>query len=74
MAKLTDNQKAVRKIAWGRLAFLKKFINTDAYTAKQKLDYVGRYYPMYEQSNLDDAGKKMAIKKLDDLKLSLETE
>jgi hypothetical protein len=72
MAKLTDDQKTVRKIAWSRLAFLKIFVNTDVYTTKQKLAYIDRYYPMYEQSNLDEAGKKMAVKKLNDLKATVE--
>jgi DNA phosphorothioation-dependent restriction protein DptG len=74
MAKLNDKEKAIRKIAWGRFAFLKKFIDTDLYSLKQKIKYINKFYPMYEASTLDAAGKKMAIKKLDALKIKIESE
>ena len=65
MAKLTEDEAFVRKIAWGRLGFLKMFVKQDCYTKQQKLDYIEEFRKMYESSNLDEAGMKMANNKLD---------
>jgi hypothetical protein len=65
MAKLDENQKRIRKTAWGRLAFLKKFMKDVNYTDEQKLTYLETFRTMYQNSNLDEDGKKMADGKLD---------
>jgi hypothetical protein len=62
---LSVNEKQVRKIAWGRVAFLKKLLKSNNYSNEAVIDQVEQYRVMFSKSNLDEAGMKMANKKLD---------
>ena len=64
---LSLEQKAIRKIAWGRLKFFKDILNSNFYSRESIIKQVNTYREMYKNSNLDEAGQRMATKKLDAL-------